>query len=222
MWILSHTHMHTHTHMQALTHTCTYVLPIYACVPFSFSSSLFLSKFMCACMMEEGGVGWLVIKRQDFRTFPVCWSAGGAQELRGTISVGTIYAETGKRIVELEMFKVLALVLTIFFSFLFYWIFCLFTFQMLSPFPIPPDTPIPFSLLLLLRGCTPTHQPILPPCPRIPLHWGIKLSWDQGPLLPLRSSSATYAVLTIFKTKQETKGEECQYRNTLCNWVVLL
>jgi hypothetical protein len=29
-----------------------------------------------------------------------------------------------------------------------------------------------------------TH-PLQPPCPHIPLHWGIKPSWDQGPLLPL-------------------------------------
>jgi hypothetical protein len=33
----------------------------------------------------------------------------------------------------------------------------LFTFQMLSPFPIPPRSPLSHSLLLLLWECTSTH-----------------------------------------------------------------
>jgi hypothetical protein len=42
--------------------------------------------------------------------------------------------------------------------FLFYWIFYLFTFQMLSPFPVSPwKPPIPFPLPLLLWRCSPTH-----------------------------------------------------------------
>jgi hypothetical protein len=35
----------------------------------------------------------------------------------------------------------------------------------------------------------PTH-PLPPPCPGIPLHWGIKPSQDQGPLLPLMPNKA--------------------------------
>ena len=35
----------------------------------------------------------------------------------------------------------------------------------------------------------PTHS-LLPPCPGILLHWGIKPSQDQGPLLPLMSYKA--------------------------------
>jgi hypothetical protein len=76
-------------------------------------------------------------------------------------------------------------------SFLFfYWIFYLFTFQMLSPFPVPPlETPIPSSLSLLLWGWSLTH-PLLPPYPGIPPHWGIEPSQDQGPLLLLMSNKA--------------------------------
>jgi len=44
--------------------------------------------------------------------------------------------------------------------FIFYWIFSLFTFQMLSPFPVSPqETPISRPLPLLLWGCSPTHPP---------------------------------------------------------------
>jgi hypothetical protein len=55
---------------------------------------------------------------------------------------------------------------------------------MLSPFPIPPEAPIPSTLLLLLGGCTPTHPPthlLSSPSPCIPLHWDIEPSQDQGP-----------------------------------------
>jgi hypothetical protein len=37
--------------------------------------------------------------------------------------------------------------------------------------------------------CSPTH-PLLLPCPGIPLHWGIRPSQDQRPLLPLMSNKA--------------------------------
>jgi hypothetical protein len=43
-------------------------------------------------------------------------------------------------------------------------------------------TPIPYPLPL---WGSPTHHPLLPHRPSIPLHWGIKPSQDQGPLLPL-------------------------------------
>jgi hypothetical protein len=58
---------------------------------------------------------------------------------------------------------------------LFNWIFSLFTFQMLSPFPVPPPPPpgppIPSSLTLLLGGCSSTHLPTPTSLPSVPLHW---------------------------------------------------
>jgi hypothetical protein len=63
---------------------------------------------------------------------------------------------------------------------------------MLSPFPIshPPN-----SLFHLPHSCfyehVPLHtHPLPPPCPQIPLYWGIKPSQDQGPLLPLMPDKA--------------------------------
>jgi hypothetical protein len=38
-----------------------------------------------------------------------------------------------------------------------------------------------------MRVCPP---PLPPPCPRIPLHWSIEPSRDQGPLLPLMPDKA--------------------------------
>ena len=56
---------------------------------------------------------------------------------------------------------------------------------MLSFFLVsPPKTPYPLLLPLL------TNPPTLLPCLGIPLHWGIKPSQDQGPLLPLMSKKA--------------------------------
>jgi hypothetical protein len=72
----------------------------------------------------------------------------------------------------------------------FFWIFYLFTFQILSPFPISPLESlyfIPFPLLLW--GYSPAHPPT-PPCPGIPIHWGTEPSQDQGPLLPLMPDKA--------------------------------
>ena len=69
----------------------------------------------------------------------------------------------------------------------FYWLFYLFTFQMLSPFLVsPPQTPYPIPLApCLYEGASlPTH-PLLPYHPSIPLHWGIKSPQDQGPHLLL-------------------------------------
>jgi hypothetical protein len=41
---------------------------------------------------------------------------------------------------------------------IFYWLFSLFTFQMLSPFLVfPRQTPYPIPLFLFLWGCIPTH-----------------------------------------------------------------
>jgi hypothetical protein len=57
----------------------------------------------------------------------------------------------------------------------FNWKFSLFTFQMLSPIPVPhPWTPpIPSSLLLLLWVCSSTHPPTPTSLLSVPLHWGI-------------------------------------------------
>jgi hypothetical protein len=65
---------------------------------------------------------------------------------------------------------------------IFFFFFSLFTFQMLSPFLISPlKTPYPIPLPL--------------PCPGITLHWGIKPSQDQGPLLPLMSDKAIFCYI---------------------------
>ena len=70
-----------------------------------------------------------------------------------------------------------------------YWRFYLFTFQMLSPFLIyTPETHYP--ILLLLWGCTPPTNPLLPHCHHIPLHRTIEPSRDQGPLLRLMPNKA--------------------------------
>ena len=63
---------------------------------------------------------------------------------------------------------------------------------MLSPFLIsPPETPYPISPIpASIRVCPPTIHPLLPPHPHIPLHWGIKPSQNQGPLLPLMPDKA--------------------------------
>ena len=74
------------------------------------------------------------------------------------------------------------------FCLLAYWLFYLLTFQMLSPFLIPPQNlhpPPPLSL----RGCSSTY-PLLPHLSSIPLHWGIKPPQNQGLLLPLMPDKA--------------------------------
>ena len=56
---------------------------------------------------------------------------------------------------------------------------------MLSPFLVsPPKNPIPTT-----SPCSPTHTLLLPFL-GIPIHWGIKPSQDQGPLLPLLPNKA--------------------------------
>jgi hypothetical protein len=57
------------------------------------------------------------------------------------------------------------------------------------PFLVSPlETPYPiFPPPASMR--VPPH-PLLPPCPGISLHWGIKPSQDQGPLLPLMPNKA--------------------------------
>jgi hypothetical protein len=50
--------------------------------------------------------------------------------------------------------------------YIFYWIFSLFTSQMLSPFPVFPSS-------CFYEGVPPPTQPLPPPRSRIPLQWGI-------------------------------------------------
>jgi hypothetical protein len=71
----------------------------------------------------------------------------------------------------------------------FYSIFYLFTFQMVSQFPILPTqkSPSHSPSTCFYEGVTTS---LLPPCPHIPLHWGIKPSQDQGSLLPLMPNKA--------------------------------
>jgi hypothetical protein len=72
------------------------------------------------------------------------------------------------------------------------WIFYLFTFQMLSPFPVSPlQTPISSPSPCFYESVTPRTHPLLPHHPSIPLHWGIKPSQDQRPPLPLMPDKAT-------------------------------
>jgi hypothetical protein len=70
-------------------------------------------------------------------------------------------------------------------------LFSLFTFQLLSPFPVSPlQPPIP-SLSPCFYEDPPLPTDLLPPhCPRILLCWGIKSPQDQGPLLPLMPKKA--------------------------------
>ena len=57
----------------------------------------------------------------------------------------------------------------------------------ISPFFVSPQIiPIPFTLSVFLRGSSSIH-PFYPPHPGTCLHWGIKPSQDQEPLLPLMS-----------------------------------
>ena len=83
------------------------------------------------------------------------------------------------------------------FIFIFYWIFCLFTFQMLFPFPIsahPPETPYPIPPPSAEDVPPPTHQLPLPH-PPIPLNLCIEPSKNQWPILTLmpdKPFSATY------------------------------
>ena len=79
----------------------------------------------------------------------------------------------------------------LFFFFLFNWIFYLFTFQMLSSFLVSsPETPYTCPSPCLYKGAHPPTHSLPPPCPGIPLHWGMEPSQDQGPPLPLMPDKA--------------------------------
>jgi hypothetical protein len=79
----------------------------------------------------------------------------------------------------------------LFFPLHYYWLLYLFTFKMLSPFPISPlKTPVPSLSPLPLGGCSPLTHPLIPHRSSTLLCWGIEPPQDQGPPLPLMSDKA--------------------------------
>jgi hypothetical protein len=54
----------------------------------------------------------------------------------------------------------------------------------------PSKNSLLLSLSCLFEGAPPTIHTLLPQCPNIPLHWGIKPPQDQGPPLSLMSYKA--------------------------------
>jgi hypothetical protein len=65
-------------------------------------------------------------------------------------------------------------IMSLFSQHFFKWIFYLFTFQMLSPFPVSPlqpPYPIP-PLPCFYEGAPLPTYPLLPHYPSIPIHWG--------------------------------------------------
>ena len=65
------------------------------------------------------------------------------------------------------------------------------------PFPSPPtlNAPIQYNSSCFEEGALPPIHPLLPPCPGIPLHWGIEPSHTKGlssHLCPTKPSSALY------------------------------
>jgi hypothetical protein len=94
------------------------------------------------------------------------------------------------------------------------------------PFPCPsPKYPIPFSLPLLLWGCSPTHpptHPLLPPHPGIPLHWGIEPSQDQEPLLPLMSDNVILCYICRWSHVYSLVGGLAPGSSGGSGWLLLL
>jgi hypothetical protein len=70
-----------------------------------------------------------------------------------------------------------------------YWLFYLFTFQMLSPSWFPFKNPLSHPHCFYKGAHPPTHS-LQPHLPSIPIHWGIKSSQDQGRTLPLKPNKA--------------------------------
>jgi hypothetical protein len=75
--------------------------------------------------------------------------------------------------------------------FILYWLFYLFTFQMLSPLLFPSAN----SPYFYDGASTPSYS-LLPQCPRIPQPWVIKPSQDQGAPLPLMPYKAILCYIT--------------------------
>jgi hypothetical protein len=70
------------------------------------------------------------------------------------------------------------------------------------PFPsFPSANPLSHPPLpCFYEGASPPSHPLLPHCPSIPLHWGIKPSQDQVPPLPLMSEKAPSAPSVLLLT----------------------
>jgi hypothetical protein len=74
---------------------------------------------------------------------------------------------------------------------LFYWLFYLFTFQMLSLFQVSlHNPPLTYPSLCFYEGAPQLTHPLSAHCPGIPLHWGIEPSGDEGTLFPLMPDKA--------------------------------
>jgi hypothetical protein len=78
----------------------------------------------------------------------------------------------------------------------FYWLFYLFTFQMLSSFPIsPPQAPYHLSPSpCLYEGAPPPAHPTLLQCLSISLPWLIESAQDQGPPVPVMLDKAILCI----------------------------
>ena len=62
---------------------------------------------------------------------------------------------------------------------------------MLSPYPVPlRKIPILSPSFCFYEGAPLSTPQLLPHCPSIPLSWGIELSQNHGPFLPLMSGKA--------------------------------
>jgi hypothetical protein len=89
-----------------------------------------------------------------------------------------------------------------------------------SPLQNPP---IPSPLPLLLPS--PTHL-LPPPHPRIPLHWGIKLSQDQGLLFPLMPDKAILCYICGWSHESlhvySLVGGLVPGRSRVSGWLILL
>jgi len=100
----------------------------------------------------------------------------------------TIYYKSLSAFTPMILSSLMSVVLTHPFLFIYllvcYLLFYLFTFQMLSLFQVSPPQP-PYPSLPCFYAGIPRPHSLLPPCPGLPLYWGIKPSQDQGLLLPL-------------------------------------
>jgi hypothetical protein len=85
-------------------------------------------------------------------------------------------------------------------SYLFYWLFYLFTFQMLFPFQVSFHSPLSSvpSPCFYEGAPLPTH-PLLPQQPSIPLSWVIKPPQDQEDSLPVKPDKAILCYISIWR-----------------------
>jgi hypothetical protein len=78
-----------------------------------------------------------------------------------------------------------------YYIFFIYWIFFSYISSVIHSPSLPSRNPIASCSHVCMRVLPhpPTHS-LPPPCPGIPLQWGIEPPQDQGPLLPLISNKA--------------------------------